>query len=181
MGEGAPMAPCPRPAPCSQSRVILCAKWGCASSIGLWSLVFWEASHPALSSRTVFHFDLSGRVRKWRLEWSASELCVLYLLLEVLVHIFMKDVLRDHKERIDLPLSKCLLSICSCHKEWIIDKPQALCHTYLSGLIASFHMPLLLWCPVSPLWCIIYCNKGHKLKAARRVSVVTINNFTSLA
>lgn len=50
-------------------------------------------------------------------------MCVLYFLLKVLVHILMKDVLCDHRNRIDLPLFKCLLSISSCYKVWIIDKP----------------------------------------------------------
>lgn len=144
------------------------AKQFCPYSAGSCPFFFWEASHSFLPSRTVFHFDLWETVRKWRSEWSASELCVLYLLLEVLVHIFMKDVLRDHRKIIDLPLFKCLLSISSCHKAWIIDKPQAFCHTYLSGLIAVSHMPLLLWCPISQLRCIIYCNKWHKLKAAKK-------------
>lgn len=47
------------------------------------------------------------------LKGSATELCVLCLLLEVLVHILMKDVLCDHRNRIDLTLFKCLLSISS--------------------------------------------------------------------
>lgn len=81
---------------------------------------------------------------------------------------------------IDLALFKCLLSISSCHKVWIIDKPQAFCHTYLSGLIALSYMPLLLWCSISQLQSIIYCNKRHMLKAAQKVGTLAINNFEFL-
>lgn len=78
---------------------------------------------------------------------------------------------------IDLLLFKCLLSISSLHKVWIIDKPQAFCHTCLSGLTA--YMPSLPWCSVSQY--IRYCNKWRMLKAAQKVGRLATPNFEFLS